>query len=63
LFRLTKELEGNASSQESGGKASHGALWEILPVLEHVLSHFEQLQKRAGRKEFDERIQNSITLA
>ena len=65
LFRFTKDLEGNADLQEAGGKASHGALWEILPVFDRILSHFEDLEQRAKRGEFNNHagIQNSITLA
>jgi len=44
LFLLTKSLEGNADMQDGACKASHGALWEILPVFDHVLSYFEQLE-------------------
>ena len=43
LFLLTKSLEGNADLKEGTQQASHGALWEILPVFDHVLSHFETL--------------------
>ena len=65
LFRLTKDLEGNASLKEVAGKASHGALWEVLPTFEKGLKHFEELEKQAKRGEFggDIRIQTSITLA
>ena len=65
LFRLTKSLEGNSDLKEAGGKPSHGALWEVLPVLEHILGYFEDLQTKAVAGEFagNQRIQSSITLA
>jgi hypothetical protein len=63
LFYLTKALKGNATAQEKALKASYSALWEVLPVLEHILGHFEQLQNRANNGEFNDRIQASITLA
>ena len=42
LFLITKGLEGN-----------HGALWEQLPMLEHILEHFESLQKEAKASKFN----------
>ncbi len=65
LFLLTKSLEGNVDLEDGVCKASHGALWEILPVFDHVLSHFEQLeiQSKAGVFENHKGIQSSITLA
>jgi hAT family C-terminal dimerisation region len=65
LFRATKSLEGNTKLKEGARKASHGALWELLPVFEHILKHFEDLQTRASSGEFNgnPRIQSSITLA
>jgi len=65
LFYATKSLEGNADLTEGAKKASHGALWELLPVFEHILKHFEDLQTRAAAGEFHDnpRIQSSITLA
>jgi hypothetical protein len=65
LFLLTKSLEGNADLKEGAQQASHGALWEILPVFDHVLSHFETLQLRSTAGDFNhhEGIQSSITLA
>lgn len=63
LFRLTKDLEGNADMQESAGHASHGALWEVMIALEHVMSHFEELQNRINDFIGNQRIQSSITLA
>jgi hypothetical protein len=64
LFRLTKDLEGNADLKDGVCKASHGALWEILPVMDHV-SHFEGLEKQAKAGDFNRYpgIQNSITEA
>ena len=65
LFRLTKALEGNATLKDGAKKASHGALWEVLPVFEHPLSHFESLEKdaKAGKFQGHSGIQSSITLA
>ena len=65
LFRCTKDLEGNTKLSETAMKASHGALWEIMPVFEHILHQFEDLQNRAARREFNHspRVQSSITLA
>jgi hypothetical protein len=65
LFRLTKDLEGNPDLKDGAMKASHGALWEVLPVLEHILQHFEDLESQANAGAFGDnpRIQQSITLA
>jgi hypothetical protein len=65
LFYATKSLEGNTTLKEGTRKASHGALWKLLPVFEHILKHFEDLQIRAINGEFsgNPRIQSSITLA
>lgn len=65
LFRLTKDLEGNHDLKDGARKASHGALWEVLPVFEFLLSYFEKLEKKAKAGDFDEYpgIQSSITLA
>ncbi len=65
LFRATKSLKGNTKLKEGARKASHGALWELLPVFEHILKHFEDLQTRASYGEFNgnPRIESSITLA
>ena len=54
LFYLTKELEGNIDLSEGGGKASYRALWEVLPMLEEVLDHFEGLEKQAKNSDFDD---------
>lgn len=61
----TKDLEGNPDLQDGAQKASHGVLLEILPVLDHILDHFESLQTKAHAGEFDNnlRIQSCITLA
>jgi len=61
----TKDLEGNAKLKEGARKASHGTLWELLPVFEHILKHFEDLQLQATRGDFNRHqgIQSSITLA
>jgi hypothetical protein len=65
LFYLTKDLEGNTTLKEGGSRASHGALWEILPIFEFILSHFEKLEVQAKAGEFNKHlgIQSSITLA
>ena len=63
LFSITKSLEGNAKLIEGAGKPSHGALWEVLPAFEVLLSHFESLEQRARNGDFNDRIQQSITLA
>ena len=54
LFYLTKELEGNVDLSEGGGKASYRVLWEVLPILEEVLDHFEGLEKQAKNSDFDD---------
>jgi hypothetical protein len=58
-------LEGNAQLKEGALKASHGALWELLPIFEYILKHFEDLQVQAQRGDFNDHpgIQSSITLA
>ena len=65
LFYLTKELEGNTDLADGVCRASHGALWETLPVFDHVLAHFEKLEQQAKSGLFNDHpsIQNSITLA
>jgi hypothetical protein len=65
LFRLTKDLEGNADLKEGVSRASHGALWEILPVFDTILDYFEDLEQRSRAGEFKHHtgIQSSITLA
>ncbi len=64
LFNITKNLEGNAKLKDTVGKASHSVLWEVLPVFEYILSHFEKLEKKAKVGDFQEHpgIQSSITL-
>jgi hypothetical protein len=58
-------LEGNHDLKDGARKASHSALWEVLPVFEFLLSYFEKLEKKAKAGDFDEYpgIQSSITLA
>lgn len=65
MFLCTKELEGNAQLKEGALKASHGSLWELLPVFEHVLKYLEDLQTGATRGDFNvyKGIQSSIALA
>ena len=65
LFYFTKDLEGNADMQEGAGKASHGSLWEVLPVFDSILSHFEKSETEAKAHKFKDHlgIQSSITLA
>ena len=45
--------------------SSHGALWELLPIFEELLDHFEDLERqaKAGRFNNHQGIQTSITLA
>lgn len=62
LFRLTKDLEGNPDIHNPTS-SSHGALWELLPLFEGILSHFEDLQTLAAAGSFNQRIQQLITLA
>jgi hypothetical protein len=65
LFKLTKDLEGNADLKDGVCKASHGALWELLPVFEYILNHFETLEQQAKDSVFNQHpgIQSLITLA
>jgi len=65
LFLITKSLEGNADLQDGACEASHGALWEILPGFDSLLTHFEELEQRAKAGDFLDHpgIQSSITLA
>jgi hypothetical protein len=58
-------LEGNDDLKDGARKASHGALWEVLPVFEFILSYFGKLEKQAKAGAFDGHpgIQSSITLA
>jgi hypothetical protein len=53
LFRITKALEGNADFSNGSFKASHGHLGELLPIFEHILSHFEKLEKQVKASGFD----------
>ncbi len=47
IFALTKDLEGNPDLKDGILKASYGALQEVLLALEHVLKHFEELERQA----------------
>lgn len=64
LFRLTKDLEGNPDFHDPTS-LSHGALWELLPLFEGILSHFEVLETQAKAGQFNNHkgIQESIILA
>jgi hypothetical protein len=53
LFRMTKALEGNADFKDGNCKASHGHLGELLPVFEHILTHFENLTNQVEDGKFD----------
>jgi hypothetical protein len=53
LFHTTKALEGNADFKDGNCKASHGQLGELLPVFEHILTHFENLTKQVENGEFN----------
>jgi hypothetical protein len=65
LFRTTKSLKGNTKLKEGARKSSNSALWELLPVFDHILKYFEELQLCATRGDFksNPRIQSLITLA
>jgi hypothetical protein len=65
LFHITKALEGNADFKDSDYKASYGQLGQLLPVFEHILKHFEDLDKKAKAGVFNNYpgIKNSINLA
>ena len=65
LFHITKALEGNADFKDGSCKASHGQLGELLPVFEHILTHFERLERQAKAGDFDDHpgIKRSITEA
>jgi len=58
-------LEGNADFKDGDCKASHGQLGQLLPVFEHILEHFEDLDKKAKAGVFNDHpgIKNSINLA
>jgi hypothetical protein len=53
LFHITKSLKGNPDCLDGARKASHGALWEILPTFKYILSHFEKLKNQAKAGQFD----------
>jgi hypothetical protein len=65
LFHIIKALEGNADFKDGSYKASHGQLRELLPVFEHILTHFERLKRQAKAGDFDDYpgIKRSITKA
>ena len=65
LFLVTKGLEGNADLDDGENEASYRSLQEQLPVLEHLLAHFEDLEKQAKAGKFNHHkgIQSSITFA
>ena len=44
---MTKDLEGNYNLKDGARKASYGALWEVLPIFEFILSHFKKLEREA----------------
>jgi len=43
--RATKQLEGHA------GNGHHGAIWEALPIIEHLLKHLEGLKQTVSKKD------------
>ncbi len=65
LFRCTKDLEGNPDLLDGAQKTSNGALWEVLPVFQFLLTHWESLQRESKAGKFHQHpgIQSSITLA
>jgi hypothetical protein len=54
LFHITKALKGNADFKDSSCKASYGQLGELLLVFEHILTHFECLERQAKASDFDD---------
>lgn len=44
LWEMTKRIEGNASD------GSHGALWEVLPMMDYILEHLESTAKELQYK-------------
>ena len=52
LFHTTKALEGNTDFRDGNSKASHGQLGELLPVFEHILTHFEGLEEQVKAGDF-----------
>jgi hypothetical protein len=65
LFRVTKELKGNADLKDNDCKASYKQLEELFLVFEYILNHFKKLKQRLKAQEFKNyiSIQKSITLA
>jgi hypothetical protein len=65
LFHIIKALEGNADFKDNSCKASHGQLRELLPIFEHILTHFERLERQVKAGDFDDHpgIKRSITEA
>jgi hypothetical protein len=53
LFQLTKDLKGNHNLKDGAQKASHRALWKVLPVFEFILMHFEKLEREAKAGAFN----------
>jgi hypothetical protein len=45
FHRTTKQLEGHAAN------GHHGAIWEALPVMEHLLRHLERLKKTIPKRD------------
>jgi len=41
---MTKQIKGNASD------GSHGALWEVLPIIDYILEHLESTTKELQYK-------------
>jgi hypothetical protein len=53
--RLTKQLEGHAV------EGHHGAIWEALPAIEHLLKHLENLKTSVTDIRISECVNNSWT--
>jgi hypothetical protein len=43
--RATKQLEGHAAN------GHHGAIWEALPIMEHLLKHLEKLKQSVPKRD------------
>jgi len=45
-------MEGNPDRFDPTS-SSHGALWELLPIFEELLDHFEDLEQQAKAGRFN----------
>ena len=53
LFHITKALKGNVDFKDGNCKASYGQLGELLPIFEHILTHFENLTNQVENDKFN----------